>query len=97
MEVQAKAPTAREEINALKKKIEELGKQIVTQTFANKLTVKVGDKGSLLIYGLQKWPISLYASQAIRMEQLLTSPEFKKFVVDNESKLAKKEEAKKAE
>jgi hypothetical protein len=97
MEVQAKKLSAREEIKELNKKIAELNGQIVSQTFTDKLTVKVGDKGSLLIYGLQKWPISLYASQAIRMEKLLTSPEFKKFVVDNESKLAKKEEAKKAE
>lgn len=93
----AKKLTAREEIKMLNEKIKELNSTIKSQTFADKLTVKIGDKGNLVVYGLQKMPYSFYASQAIRLQKLLNSPEFQKFVVDNAASLAKKEAEPKAE
>lgn len=50
--------------------------------------VQIGDKGTVNIYGLGKFPVCLYLSQLINLEQIVTSPEFKKFVSDNMSKLA---------
>lgn len=81
-----------EEMKALKQKMADLQSKIISKTFADKLTVKIGDKGNLIIYGLGKFPVSLYASQAIRLEKLLSSPEFKEFVIQNGDSLAKKAE-----
>lgn len=58
-----------------------------------KLTVKVGEKGNVLVYGLQRFPVSLYANQIEKLIQLFTSSEFDSFIIDNKSKLATKEQA----
>lgn len=80
------------EMKALKEKMADLQSKIVSKTFADKITVKIGEKGTLNVYGLGRFPICLYATQAIRLEKLLSSPEFKQFVVDNTESLAKKAE-----
>ena len=50
--------------------------------------MKVSDKGGLSVYGLQRWPITLYREQ---WEQLLTMKEdILKFIKENESKLKTK-------
>jgi len=89
---QVKQMSAREEIKLLKQKMEELKSSIPSQTFADKLTVKIGEKGNLVVYGLGRFPVSLYASQAIRLGKLLNSTEFQEFVQQNAEKLVKKSE-----
>jgi len=84
--------TAREEIKALQEKIAALNSTIPSQTFADKLTAKVTDKGGVSVYGLGKFPVTLYASQLIRLNKLLNSTEFQEFITKNEAKLAKKAE-----
>lgn len=56
--------------------------------------ISIGEKGGLVIYGLQRAPYCMYFSQAIKMQAILNSPEFAKFCADNMNKLATKEEVK---
>lgn len=84
--------TIREEIKALEAKMKDLKAKIISKTFADKLTVKIGEKGNLVVYGLGRFPVSLYASQASRLAKLLNSVEFNEFVEQNQESLAKKAE-----
>lgn len=53
-----------------------------------KLTIKVGEKGNICIYGLGRFPLSLYRSQ---MERLLAEADrIKAFIQANASSLAVK-------
>jgi hypothetical protein len=88
----AKQSSIQAEIKALKQKMADLQAKIISKTFADKLTVKIGEKGNLVVYGLGKFPVSLYASQAARLGKLLNSPEFQEFVQENSESLAKKTE-----
>ena len=83
------------EIKALKAKLEEMKNQVISKTFFNekkeeRLTVKIGEKGTINIYGLGRFPVCLYPSQAMRLEKLLTNAEFKQFIIDNAANLAQK-------
>ncbi len=82
----------RNELKALKERMADLQKQIPTMTTEDKVTVKVGEKGGLVIYGLGRFPVHLYASQAIRLQKLMNSDKFQEFVMANQDKLAKKAE-----
>lgn len=82
----------REELKALQEKMADLKAKIISKTFADKLTVKIGEKGNLVVYGLGRFPVSLYCSQAIRLGKLLNSAEFQEFVTQNSESLAKKSE-----
>lgn len=82
----------REEIKALESKMKDLKAKIISKTFPDKLTVKIGEKGNLVVYGLGRFPVSLYASQAARLGKLLNSTEFQEFVQQNAESLAKKTE-----
>lgn len=51
-------------------------------------TLKVSEKGGISVYGLGRYPVSLYRSQ---MEKLLSmAPRIHAFIAENEEKLAKK-------
>lgn len=82
----------RDQIKEAEQMLKDLKAKIISKTFADKLTVKIGEKGNLVIYGLGRFPVSLYASQAIRLGKLLNSPDFQEFVKQNAESLAKKEE-----
>jgi hypothetical protein len=82
----------REEMKMLKQKMADLASKIISKTFDDKLTVKIGEKGNLVIYGLGRFPVSLYASQAARLGKLLGSADFQEFVTQNAESLAKKTE-----
>jgi hypothetical protein len=84
--------TIAEQIKAAKEQLKSLQAQETKGKFGN-LTVKIGDKGSINVYGLnKKFPVCLYLSQLMRYEQLISSPEFKQFIVENMDKLAVKTE-----
>jgi hypothetical protein len=52
--------------------------------------IKVSAKGAISVYGLGKWPVTLYLSQ---MEQFIERvPEIQAFIADNREKLAVKAE-----
>ena len=53
------------------------------------ISMKVSEKGAVSVYGLGRFPVTLYREQ---WERLLTSAEeIRKFMADNEDKLKKKE------
>ena len=82
--------TLQEEIKQAKQQLADL-KAKVTSIKVDKLTVKIGDKGTLNVYGLGKFPVCLYLSQAQRLDALFASADFKQFLIENKEKLAVKE------
>lgn len=62
---------------------------MVQERGERKLTLKVSEKGALCVYGLGRWPVTLYASQ---WEKLLPmADEIKAFIAANADKLTRKE------
>jgi hypothetical protein len=53
------------------------------------LSMKVSEKGALSVYGMGRFPVTLYKEQWIKL--LSIADEIKKFVADNDSKLKTKE------
>ena len=53
-----------------------------------KLSLKVGAKGGVSVYGLGRWPVSLYASQWERL--IAEVPAIKAFIADNANLLSRK-------
>lgn len=54
-----------------------------------KLSMKVSEKGALSVYGMGRFPVTLYREQ---WEKLLgMSDEIRKFIQENDAKLKKKE------
>ena len=82
--------TTQEQIKALQAQLQAL-KSEVPSTKINGLTVKVGEKGNILIYGLQRFPVSLYPNQVEKLTALFQNQELSKFIEANKSKLAIKE------
>lgn len=74
--------TAAQQIKELQAQLKSLKDQVIKKTIS-KLTSQVGDKGTVNIYGLNKFPICLYPSQIVRLTELLANPEFQQFVRDN--------------
>lgn len=53
------------------------------------LSMKVSEKGALSVYGMGRFPVTLYKEQWLKL--LGISDEIKKFIADNDSKLKTKE------
>lgn len=53
------------------------------------LSMKVSDKGALSVYGLGRFPVTLYKSQWIKL--LAYADAIRKFIQDNEAVLKEKE------
>lgn len=82
--------TTKEQIKALEAQLASL-KAEVPSSRINGLTVKVGEKGNILIYGLQRFPVSLYPNQIEKLSALFNNQELSKFIEQNKSKLSTKE------
>lgn len=54
----------------------------------NGLTLRVSPKGAISVYGLGKWPASLYASQMVKL--LSAGVEIGEFIRDNADRLSVK-------
>lgn len=54
----------------------------------NKLTYKVSEKGGISVYGLQRFPVTLYAGQWRRIAEIM--PDMLKYMEENKSRLAEK-------
>jgi len=59
----------------------------------DKNSVKIGEKGTINIYGLGRFPVCLYMSQLIKLQKIINTPEFAQFLKDNAEKIAVKSEA----
>lgn len=53
------------------------------------LSMKVSEKGALSVYGMGRFPVTLYKEQWLKL--LSISDEIKKFIEDNDSRLKTKE------
>ena len=53
------------------------------------ITMKVSEKGALSIYGMGRFPVTLYKEQWVKL--LAVSDEIKKFIAENEAQLKTKE------
>lgn len=72
----------------LKARIAELEKQLHGQRSGN-LEFRVGEKGGVSVYGLGRFPVTLYYEQWIRL--LDAAPELRAFLEENKDKLKLKQ------
>jgi hypothetical protein len=71
----------------LKARLEELEKKAVRRT--GELDFKVGEKGGVSVYGLGRFPVTLYYEQWNRLLEAV--PKLREFLEENKSKLKLKE------
>lgn len=71
----------------LKARLEELEKKAVRRT--GELDFKVGEKGGVSVYGLGRFPVTLYYEQWNRL--LEAAPKLREFLDENKSRLKLKE------
>lgn len=62
--------------------------EALKQGQASSLSLKVGEKGGLMVIGLGRWPVTLYKEQWTRL--LNFAPTIQAFLKDNDSKLKAK-------
>lgn len=62
--------------------------QLKTQVQANGLKMKVSQKGAISVYGMGRFPVTLYASQWQRLDQeLIQTGKMDEFITENQSGL----------
>jgi hypothetical protein len=72
----------------LKARLEELEKQVETRKRGT-MEFRVSEKGGVSVYGLGRFPVTLYYEQWMRL--LEAAPELKRFLEENKSKLKMKQ------
>jgi hypothetical protein len=82
------AEPSREELLA---RIAELERQAGDKKSAGTLSFKVSDKGAVSVYGMGRFPVTLYYEQWFRL--LGAADELRAFLEENKGKLKLKEEA----
>ncbi|MGA7908316.1 MAG: hypothetical protein WCA16_12990 [Candidatus Sulfotelmatobacter sp.] len=75
----------------LKARLAQLEKQAETKKRVGVLDFKVGEKGGVSVYGLGRFPVTLYYEQWQRL--LGAAEDLKKFLEENKSRLKLKESA----
>jgi len=73
----------------LKARLSQLEKQVVEKKRVGELSFKVGDKGGVSVYGLGRFPVTLYYEQWQRL--LGAGEDIKAFLEENKAKLKLKE------
>jgi hypothetical protein len=81
------AEPSREELLA---RIAELERQAGKKKNAGALSFKVSDKGAVSVYGMGRFPVTLYYEQWLRL--LAAADELRTFLEENKGKLKLKEE-----
>ena len=74
----------------LKAKLAQLEKEVETKKRSGDLIFKVGEKGGVSVYGLGRFPVTLYYEQWNRL--LGAAGDIKQFLEDNKPKLKLKEQ-----
>ena len=69
----------------LKAKLAQLEKEVETKKRSGDLIFKVGEKGGVSVYGLGRFPVTLYYEQWIRL--LDNSEQLRQFLEENKSSL----------
>jgi hypothetical protein len=73
----------------LKTRLAELEKQVDTKKRAGTMEFRVSEKGGVSVYGLGRFPVTLYYEQWKRL--LDAADDLKKFIEENKSKLKLKQ------
>jgi hypothetical protein len=76
------------EVERLKAEIAQLKKQAAAKEVKD-ITWKVSEKGALSIYGLQRFPVSLYKEQWAKIFE--KAPEIQAFIRDHDDELKSKD------
>jgi hypothetical protein len=74
----------------LKAKLSQLEKQVETKKRSGVMEFKVSEKGGVSVYGLGRFPVTLYYEQWTRL--LAAAEELKAFLEENKSRLKLKEQ-----
>jgi hypothetical protein len=74
----------------LKAKLSQLEKEVDIKKRSGDLIFKVGEKGGVSVYGLGRFPVTLYYEQWNRL--LGAAEDIKKFLEENKSRLKLKEQ-----
>lgn len=54
------------------------------------VSYKISPKGAISFYGIRRMPISLYLQELDQIMEIAQTDQFKKFVIDNKTKLSTK-------
>jgi hypothetical protein len=73
----------------LKARLQELEKQVETKKRSGAMEFRVSEKGGVSVYGLGRFPVTLYYEQWTRL--LDAAPELKVFLEENKTKLKLKQ------
>ena len=73
----------------LKAKLAELEKQVETKKRSGNLELRVSEKGGVSVYGLGRFPVTLYYEQWKRL--LALAPDLEAFLEENKDKLKLKQ------
>jgi hypothetical protein len=81
----------------LKDELERLRKEneALKKSTSSGIRMKVSEKGAVLIYGMGRFPVTLYKEQWLRL--LAMSAEIRGFIAANEAHLKRKDEASRGE
>lgn len=77
------------ETELLQARIAELEAKLAASKRVNKLTFRVSEKGAMSVYGMGKWPVTLYAAQWTRL--LDAADDIRAFLKANADELTTKE------
>jgi hypothetical protein len=88
--IRQEASMAEPTYEELKAKLAQLEKEVETKKRSGDLIFKVGEKGGVSVYGLGRFPVTLYYEQWNRL--LGAANEIKQFMEENKSKLKLKEQ-----
>ncbi len=75
----------------LKARLSQLEKQVETKKRSGAMEFRVSEKGGVSVYGLGRFPVTLYYEQWNRL--LAAADELKVFLEENKSKLKLKDQA----
>jgi len=82
-------PNLAQENEALKLKLADMQAMLAAASKPKAITLKVSEKGALSIYGLGRFPVTLYRGQ---MERLISAvPQIKAFIEANSALFATKD------
>jgi hypothetical protein len=82
-------PNLQQEIEALKAIVAQQAEMLAQANKPKAITMKVSEKGALSIYGLGRFPVTLYRSQIERL--LAAKPQIDAFIKANSTLLATKD------
>lgn len=79
-----------EELQAEIQRLKEENEKLKKPNTRGVISLKVSEKGAVSVYGLGRFPVTLYKEQWVKL--LEQDASIRQFIADNESRLKKKED-----